>query len=341
MAVRKRGKRWFVDVSGKGRRLTATCPTKIAAHAREAELRLDLDKGPGVHCWTLAQAWQRTYDVAWSGMPNDMRMVRMRRLLVGYWGADTRLDRITTDLVDAWARDMLRQGNTGATVNRKLAALSKITRIAAERPERSGYVPANRPVFHYQKEPEGRIREVTEAEEAEIIQLLNQWGQPEAKDVILTLMDTGLRCGELWRLEQRDVDLARGLISVWQSKTGRARHVPMTKRVRAIIERRYHAGRLFPYSNDWLRTPWNRLRFMMCLDQDKLFVPHILRHTCACRLMQRGAGIEVVRDWLGHKSFAMTMRYARLAPANLIDLIDAAKLLDPCGVSPRGNPGFA
>ncbi len=81
MAVRKRGKRWFVDVSGKGRRLTATCPTKIAAHAREAELRLDLDKGPGVHCWTLAQAWQRTYDVAWSGMPNDMRMVRMPALL--------------------------------------------------------------------------------------------------------------------------------------------------------------------------------------------------------------------------------------------------------------------
>ena len=37
--------------------------------------------------------------------------------------------------------------------------------------------------------------------------------------------------------------------------------------------------------------------------------------------MQRGVGLEVVRDWLGHKSFATTLRYAPLTPKNLLDAV--------------------
>ena len=45
--------------------------------------------------------------------------------------------------------------------------------------------------------------------------------------------------------------------------------------------------------------------------------------------MQRGVSLEVVRQWLGHKSFQTTLRYARLSPTNLLD---AVKVLD-------ANPG--
>ena len=342
MAVRARGRRWQVDVSVKGRRRTATCVTEADARVREAELRLDLLAPRHAHqrsstrpVWSLGEAWTRTYEVAWRDTPYDAGMVKMRRQLFDHWGEDTPLDLITTDKVDAWIAALIERGNSNGTINRKLAALSKITRIAGERPERSGYATADRPVFRRKKEPFGRIREVSLDEEVAMLTFLYQCGYVDHEDAIVMLLDTGIRCGELWRLEARDVDFEKGFISIWQTKTDLPRGVPMTKRVRVILDRRIgsgaradRVGRIFPYSNAWLRPVWARLRMHLGLEDDPQFVPHILRHTCACRLVQRGVRLEVVRDWLGHKSFAMTLRYARLAPKNLLE---AARVLEPVG----------
>jgi site-specific recombinase XerD len=37
--------------------------------------------------------------------------------------------------------------------------------------------------------------------------------------------------------------------------------------------------------------------------------PHVLRHSCACALLQAGVDITVIRDYLGHSSVATTSRY--------------------------------
>ena len=50
-------------------------------------------------------------------------------------------------------------------------------------------------------------------------------------------------------------------------------------------------------------------------DQD--FVPHICRHTCASRLVQKGVPLTVVMKWMGHKSMQTTLRYAHLCDKNL------------------------
>ncbi|EJM98873.1 site-specific recombinase XerD [Phyllobacterium sp. YR531] len=46
-------------------------------------------------------------------------------------------------------------------------------------------------------------------------------------------------------------------------------------------------------------------------------VPHILRHTCASRLVRGGIDIRRVQIWLGHQTLSMTMRYAHLATNDL------------------------
>jgi integrase/recombinase XerD len=37
--------------------------------------------------------------------------------------------------------------------------------------------------------------------------------------------------------------------------------------------------------------------------------PHVMRHSCACALLQAGVDITVIRDYLGHSSVATTSRY--------------------------------
>lgn len=82
-------------------------------------------------------------------------------------------------------------------------------------------------------------------------------------------------------------------------------------------------GKLFPFDNDWMRYVWDRARSHLGFINDEHFVPYIRRHTCASRLVQRGVPINVVKEWLGHKSIQMTMRYAHLAPNNLKAAADA------------------
>ena len=67
------------------------------------------------------------------------------------------------------------------------------------------------------------------------------------------------------------------------------------------------------------RAIWDRARAHLGFAEDRQFVIHTLRHTCASRLVQRGVGLKVVQQWMGHKTIQVTMRYAHLAPGHLME----------------------
>jgi len=72
------------------------------------------------------------------------------------------------------------------------------------------------------------------------------------------------------------------------------------------------------------REPFERARNSAGLGKDVVF--HTLRHTYITRLVSAGVDIRTVQELAGHKTIAMTMRYAHLAPANkrrAVSLLDA------------------
>lgn len=322
MGIRPRGDVWLVDVQVKGKRKTATEPTRKDAEAKEAELRAQLYAGttdapnaPRGKGWTVGTAYARTYQVAWADGRSERTMRLLGLRICAYFGRETPLASIKTDTLDDWVASLKTRGNANGTINRNLAGLSKMMTVAMER---GGL--EKKPRFPRLREAVGRIRYLTDQEEAEALHLFRQWGKAGHADAFVVLIDTGMRCSELWRLTARDVDLKRGVLAIWQTKADLPRSVPMTRRVRTIIERRM-AGlndHMFPYNNFWLRNGWLRMREQMGLAGDPQFVPHVLRHTCASRLVQRGVSIPVVKEWLGHKTVQITMRYAHLSPANLL-----------------------
>ena len=101
----------------------------------------------------------------------------------------------------------------------------------------------------------------------------------------------------------------------------------MTKRVRAIMDRRKEGNPIKPFNltEYQCENAWRYVRRLMGLQGEKEFVIHACRHTTATRLINNGIDLYVVKEWLGHGSIQVTERYAHLSPSKLAH---AAKMLE-------------
>jgi integrase len=108
------------------------------------------------------------------------------------------------------------------------------------------------------------------------------------------------------------------------TKSGRGRSIPLTPRavvaLDALIASPLHGN----ITVDWCGHRWGHLRRTCGLRDVNL---HVLRHTCASRLVQAGVDLYTVAAWLGHSSVKVTERYAHLQPDALRTALQA--LLGP------------
>lgn len=134
-------------------------------------------------------------------------------------------------------------------------------------------------------------------------------------------MDTGCRLGEALGLIWNDLSERRA--TFWVTKSGRSRSVPLTNRASEASKLVFdHSGRrpkgpFAALTQPQFRAIWNEAKAEVGLATDDQVVPHILRHTCASRLVQGGIDLRRVQMWLGHQTLQMTMRYSHLATSDL------------------------
>jgi len=215
------------------------------------------------------------------------------------------------DILDLLIGKLRENGNSNATINRKLAALRKLLRKA----HKMGDI-HSLPEFRRQKERQGRIRFLDAAEEAQLFSRIRDRSE-DCWRLSVFLVDTGARMGEALKLRWPDIDGHR--VTFWVTKSGRSRSVPLTSRAREVLARPDHAtkGPFCHIPAHRYRAVWNDAKHEMGLSSEKDLVPHVLRHTCASRLVKGGIDIRRVQMWLGHQTLTMTMRYAHLATNDL------------------------
>ncbi len=159
--------------------------------------------------------------------------------------------------------------------------------------------------------------------------------------------DAGLRCGEIIAMEQADVDLARGYLTVrrseWEGhvtspKGRRDRKVRLTARLKKALKANKHLrgdrvlwredvaqdGRKLRVTQvllaKWMRRAQRRAGLKVTGGI------HILRHTFCSRLAMAGATPVAISTMAGHQSLSTTQRYLHLSPAAMdqaIALLDA------------------
>jgi len=155
---------------------------------------------------------------------------------------------------------------------------------------------------------------------------------------------TGMRLTEVLTLEWSAVDIQNSVIRLADAKAG-ARTVALGAPARALlaaleVRGRYVVTGYEPTTHlrrSAFRTGWRCLRAGTGLADLR---PHDLRHTAGTFAAQAGANAFLVRDFLGHKTLAMTGRYVERAADPLRTLADrVAERVSAAMAIPVEKPG--
>lgn len=321
MTINARGKGYEAFISHGKKRYRKTFKSHAEAAAWETKVKLAILEGrepdeivvQGGE-WTLKQGVDACFKAIWGGSKSEKTMSLTSGAALSFFGGNVYLSAITTEEIQRWVDTLKAGGNSNGTINRKLAALSRVMSYARQ----CGRL-ATLPHFPRQKEPKGRLRWLTDAEENLILNTTDAWSQPVIKAALVVLLDTGIRCGELCKLEKADVFSDR--IVLVDTKNGKTHAVPLTTRAREALTRLNQEsteGLVFPAGYETLKNAFSRITAHCGLTGVTL---HTLRHTFASRLVQRGVPLQTVSGLLNHSSLTMTMRYAHLAPMNYSNAI--------------------
>lgn len=155
-------------------------------------------------------------------------------------------------------------------------------------------------------------------------------GTPEgARDaaILEVLYGTGIRLGELLGLRGTDVDMYNGTIKV-TGKGSKQRIVPFGSKAKSAL-RAYTAFRpalavAQPVPDNLFLTvrgkPMNPKgvnllmnRYIARVSEIEKKSPHVLRHTFATHMLDRGADLRAVKELLGHESLSTTQIYTHVS----------------------------
>ena len=163
-----------------------------------------------------------------------------------------------------------------------------------------------------------------------LLSAIDQDENIQAKNLMRMALFTGMRRGELFKLQWADVDFDRGFITLRDPKGGVDQKIPMNDGARTILENhpRTKSLQVFPGRGGRQRVDINkqvnRIKNRAGLPKD--FRPlHGLRHTYASMLASSGkVDMFTLQKLMTHKDPRMTQRYAHLRDEALKDASQVA-----------------
>ncbi len=163
--------------------------------------------------------------------------------------------------------------------------------------------------------------------------------------VLLFLYNTGARVSEAAGLRVGDLDLdersGRHASVRLHGKGGKIRTCPLWPRTRDVL---LDLVRNKPSSDavfvNQLQQPYTRFGIYRLVERSAASLPclsgrrvspHVIRHTCACHLLQSGVDLNTIRAWLGHERLDTTNIYAE------IDLKMKIRAMEHCEIKDAGS----
>lgn len=221
------------------------------------------------------------------------------------------LTAITPSKVSEHKARRIKEGIKPATLAKELQLLKTALSTAIREWEWLSATPFNKVKIEVPKNAVERW--LTLEEEALLMAACPIW----LGEIVSFALDTGMRRNEILSLRWPQVDLERQLATLLVTKNKEKRSVPLNNRVLGLLSTkigvRKDSGYVFPSENG-TKIDGHNVGRAFRIARDKAGVSdfrfHDLRHTAGSRMVQSGVDLYTVSLILGHKSLAMTKRYA-------------------------------
>lgn len=172
-----------------------------------------------------------------------------------------------------------------------------------------------------------RERYLSQAEVQTLFNELDANPNVQVGQVIRLLLYTGARKREILDARWEYIDFARSLLTVPLSKSGKPRHIPLSDAAVTLLKKLPRRDDIpWVFFNPKTNKPpvsifyaWDTIRKKVGLQDVRL---HDLRHSFASFLVNSGRSLYEVQRLLGHHDPKVTMRYAHLSPAGLLDAVN-------------------
>lgn len=313
---------WYVDFVHKGQRFVSCIGAVSRTVAKEEETRMKAAVVEGRLNPAKAQksplfaAFMADYiqDLRTNRKPQSViRAESAAKHLLPFFGSK-KLSDLTAWQVEQYKKARKEDGSASATVNIELTFLKAMLRKA----HAWGKLTAP-PVVKLLKHSAGKTRVLSDDEESRLL----AFASPALRRLIHAGLLTGFRRQELVMLRPEDVDLERGLITVaaCYAKSGESRTLPIGEQLKAVLQDALSVRGAAPtVFVSGLGKPWHPVGVTQVFKATckragmEILSPHVMRHTFASRLTMAGVDLRTVQELMGHKSIAMTIRYAHLSP---------------------------
>lgn len=242
------------------------------------------------------------------------------------WGK-LRLTEIHQQDIAKWLAEMADEGFAPATVLKMRMFLQRAFELALKW-DTPGLTKnpckglPNRPLNN------ARTRFLSAAEAERLRKAVEASPNKQLKHIVGLLLLCGFRVSELLTARWEHIDLERRQFLVPMSKSGRARHVPLSQAAIDIIQALPKFDKC-PYlvPNPKTKLPFVSIKRVWAGAIKQANLPglriHDLRHSCASLMINSGIDLYSVSKILGHADFRSTTRYSHVSNDTLLAAVEA------------------
>lgn len=254
---------------------------------------------------TFKQAADKYWELHGSKTRSASKLKYAFNKIVDYFG-NKPLANITVEDMQVFYNTMLEK-TSGSTANRYFTIVKAIINLMTK----LRLYTSLSPCIGVIKKPENPMK--TEFLDKEGIKAIVEAASERFRPFLICAITTGLRRGEIMKLDWKDINFKANIIHIHLAKSGKSRELPMCQDARNLFLSLgpKPEGKIFFLTEAMIKRDFKQALL-------KANLPHIpfhsTRHTFASQFRINNGNLNDLQSMLGHSTIALTMRYAHLSP---------------------------